>query len=957
MEKNNYYILLDLSVDPPENNLKKIENAIKKKQAQWSRERNHPTKGTIAQKNIGLIPEIKKVMADKKLRFKHAKEAKQILVAQEKEKFSKAGRQIGILLSKGSISKNEIAKLSKKYSIKEEQIQNWIKKRENLFKITRQAETLVHSGKTDEKSIAKAAKSLKVDTKKFTNLVKKKEAEQYREIDNYISNCLRRGYITTKEIDQLKNLFGTNEDAILRRIKCPIKKKGDPTADKPSPIDKTLENLINSNLEIVGKKSLYDFLNLSPGSDLEILQKRSKEKEAEVRKIGQKDAVTTASGVLAGHCLTIFQKENSRKEYDITRTFSRIGELNADIEVAGIDNKISYESHRILIRFALNLGMDIGEAYEYIENYCKKKKIGIVKKPVNTGKKRIVKLIAVGLVAIAALAIFAVTSMQKIKESRLKTEYINIVAEIEAQEELEAKEVILKNYINSHEDNEYNAKAKKEIHKIRSMIIDREYNKTIENADKLSSENNLRGAIDALNRFLQEYPNTSYENKIRTKKSELSGKIETQEYNAIKTLNNADYSTRIKAYNAYIAKYPDSSHTAEVKELINRMIKKYYAVFQEQLNICENQEKWEDCIELCNEFINKFKGTDHANDAEGLKNKYQNKIQSQGDLAKMRQKAEEKGSDFEGARLIYLEYLEANPELPSYLKKMIVSEIKILDKKIEVQNQAEKEWEDILEYNNNKAASLSAKIKKIEKYLQKYPKGIHNQEAGALLTKLRKEKKIEDERLGEERQRTQWQNVVAYCQNSQNSLSSKINKIEQYIRNNPSGKYIAKAKLIRNQLKELKRAEDERLREQQAYLIRMQREKQRIIAAISRSGRFSNNGNGTVTDRQTRLTWTMLDSLTETNQCLNFQSASDYANRLNTGGQGGWRLPTVKELAGILKTQPAFPASPRSKWFWTSETYWHGWNKNIYILRTKGGGSWEKISVGVNQCGSVLAVK
>lgn len=956
MEKHNYYILLDLSVAPPENDLKVIENAIKKKQAQWSRERNHPTKGTIIQKYIGLIPDIQKVMTDKTLRLQEAHEAKKILAIQEKEKFSKIARQLKILLSKGSITKNEIEKLSKKYSIKEQQIKNWIKKRENLFKITRRAEILISSGKTNEKNIANTAKSLKIDKEKFTNLVKKKEAEQYQEIDDYITRCLRRGYITTKEIDQLKKLFGINEDAILRRIKCPIKKKGDPQADKPNPIDKTLENLITSNLKIVGKKSLYDFLNLSPGADLEILQKRAKEKESEVRKTGQKDAVTTASGVLAGHCLTIFHKESNRKEYDLTRTLSRIGELNNDIDIAGIDSKISYESHKILIRTALKLGMDIGEAYEYIDKYCAKKKIAIAKKTISTEKKRILTLITAGLVGILILIVFTSLSMQKIKESRLKSEYENIIREAEIQQELESKEIILKNYIKYTPKNEYTIKAEQEIKKIQSLIIDREYNKTMEEAELLSEKNNFKDAVAVFDNFLKKYPKTSYENKIKKQISDLSSKIQEKEYNTLISLKYDDYTKKIKVYNEYIAKYPDSSHIDEIQTMIAQMVQKDFTNLKAKLSICENKENWENCIELCDEFINKFKDTNQANDAEGLKNKYQNKIQSQGDLAKMKRRAEEKGTDLEGARLIYLEYLEANPELPSYLKTMIVSEIKVLDAKIEKQILAEKEWEDIVNANNNKTTSLSVRIEKIEKYLQKYPKGIHTEEANTLLDKLRKEKEVEDELRASEKERREWQNTLAYCQNPQYSFAEKIQKIDQYIINNPSGKYIQKARLLSSQLKELKRAEDERLREQQAYLLRLQRERQRIISSISRSGRFSNNGNSTVTDRQTGLTWTMLDSLTETNQCLTFESAVNYVNQLNTGGQSTWRLPTVKELSDILKTQPAFPVSPRSKWFWTSETYWHGWNKNIYILTSKGPGNWEKVSVGVKECGSVLAV-
>ena len=59
MDRINFYQLLELQINPPENNAETIENAIKKKQSHWSRLRNHPTKGIQARHYISLLPEIR----------------------------------------------------------------------------------------------------------------------------------------------------------------------------------------------------------------------------------------------------------------------------------------------------------------------------------------------------------------------------------------------------------------------------------------------------------------------------------------------------------------------------------------------------------------------------------------------------------------------------------------------------------------------------------------------------------------------------------------------------------------------------------------------------------------------------------------------------------------------------------------------------------------------------------
>ncbi|WP_409439040.1 DUF1566 domain-containing protein [Psychromonas sp. GE-S-Ul-11] len=59
---------------------------------------------------------------------------------------------------------------------------------------------------------------------------------------------------------------------------------------------------------------------------------------------------------------------------------------------------------------------------------------------------------------------------------------------------------------------------------------------------------------------------------------------------------------------------------------------------------------------------------------------------------------------------------------------------------------------------------------------------------------------------------------------------------------------------------------------------------------------FTDNGDGTVTDHATGLTWQKQDS----QQAMNWQQALDYSAQLQLGGHDDWRLPNAKELQSIV---------------------------------------------------------
>lgn len=127
MSRENYYVLLEL--DPEETDAARIEEAIRKKQADWSRERNHPTKGRQAQQNLGLLRDIRAVMTDHARREEEGREASRLLKDKQKEATRLLGKEISILEAAGYMTEAQVAKLAQRFKgrFAEEDIRRRIK--------------------------------------------------------------------------------------------------------------------------------------------------------------------------------------------------------------------------------------------------------------------------------------------------------------------------------------------------------------------------------------------------------------------------------------------------------------------------------------------------------------------------------------------------------------------------------------------------------------------------------------------------------------------------------------------------------------------------------------------------------------------------------------------------------------------------------------------------------------
>ncbi len=88
---------------------------------------------------------------------------------------------------------------------------------------------------------------------------------------------------------------------------------------------------------------------------------------------------------------------------------------------------------------------------------------------------------------------------------------------------------------------------------------------------------------------------------------------------------------------------------------------------------------------------------------------------------------------------------------------------------------------------------------------------------------------------------------------------------------------------------------------------------------------FSNNGDGTVSDLTTGLTWQQIDD----GVTRNWQQALDYCENLTLAGSSAWRLPNAKELQSIVDYTRNYPALDTgvftqrdpAGWFWSSTTH------------------------------------
>lgn len=278
---------------------------------------------------------------------------------------------------------------------------------------------------------------------------------------------------------------------------------------------------------------------------------------------------------------------------------------------------------------------------------------------------------------------------------------------------------------------------------------------------------------------------------------------------------------------------------------------------------------------------------------------------------------------------IYLQYLENNPQGKHRDKvKKLISDIKgkyylSIEKKIIAYNEQE-DWDKCIRLCN--------------KFIQIYKNDKQSNELKGLTDSFRI--KIKDKKA--------FARLLKRAEQEGSNYKAATQIYIDYLKAHP---YSTVKDRVERELAGIERQEKEE---------RIQKARIKIVALLQNSkGRFVANGDGTINDKRTGLMWCTLDSQLELAKCLNYESAVQYVQDLKTGGYEDWRLPTLKELAGIYKNKPFFP-SLQERWYWTSKSYKRHenfWVTNVLVVSSKKETDCDEEQKNSNQCGAVHAVR
>lgn len=661
MSRVNFYQLLELKIHPPESNPEVIDAAIKRKQAEWSRLRNHPTKGTHARQYISLLNDIRKVMGDSRLREEEARNAVDLLRKKLGAKFKVIDSQLDLLGSNGDISEAEVDRLAGFHKVKPQIIQkrvdHWRKKHGHPLAI--HLSRLLARERPEEKAFSKIAAQFGCSLEDVQKVLNRLLEERWAELDTYISIQIRKGFMSEKEIASLAEIYALNQGDILRRIRCPIRKDSESETEHTYQLDSTVEQFINDNLNVVEHDSLYSFLGLFPGSTLEALQKKAVDKEKEIRKISHKDAHVTASGVLVGQCISIFKSDENRYAYDLSRARSLLKNLNQDIGLAVDQDTIRIEYYSHLLRKAVSFGTPPDKARQHILDYCHSKnwRVELPRRKLNLKRYARIAAATTGILLIAG----AIFWYFYFSHQRLLDEYARTLKIAGEQPTLEAQLSVIESFRLKHAEADIGESAAMNIESLRKRIAKRDFDRVTADAEKLLAAQQFEDAGKRYTEFLARHADFAEAEQIRQKLAEIPGLIDERDYQAVARIAPDKPEEIAHAGVAYLRRHPDGANVRRVREMIQEAEGPYYRGVVKALEQCEKSADWNQCIVLTSRYIDVYRDSTPALVLKERRDQYQLNLQNKTILDTLVSKAGGMGADPAAQQTVFEAFLRDSP--------------------------------------------------------------------------------------------------------------------------------------------------------------------------------------------------------------------------------------------------------------------------------------------------------
>ncbi len=512
----------------------------------------------------------------------------------------------------------------------------------------------------------------------------------------------------------------------------------------------------------------------------------------------------------------------------------------------------------------------------------------------------LVRKVVWSIVGLLVVAVGAASYYFHVSANRSADRFAKFIARADSTESARQRLDMLENFLKKHPNTAWRKQLQQRIEDAREQIEDQEYEQTTLKVSSLPlDENYEKKAIEIYTEFLKKHPDSRHIDRINKAIAGIKDLLDQYYYQELQQAARLDFAQRLRVYREYLERFPRGRYRRDVQILIDEMADDYLAFLKQQAAVCIEQRRWDDCLAKCDVFIKAFSGSPKAWQAEEIRKK----VADSRDWWKLKNRILEAGDDFKTIRDLLQAYLKENPD------STVRSEVEAELKKTEVKLREKNAWLALQRQAHDEHRPIDERIRRLKLFLAKNKNGPYASDARDLLEAL----------------------------------------IQQ------RGRILAARRMEakRKELEERKRQQRLELRRRQRRLAALRRE---MIAKLEKTGRFVPNGDETVTDKVTGLTWCVLDSFQELEGCLNYKEALSYVKSLSAGGYTDWRLPTASELASIYKQAPFFPQSG-AKWYWSSEAYVKGYYSVANIVTAKRETVFERLFKRQDQCGAVRAVR
>ena len=481
----------------------------------------------------------------------------------------------------------------------------------------------------------------------------------------------------------------------------------------------------------------------------------------------------------------------------------------------------------------------------------RKRLAALARKPKNK-KKQV--LIALGAIVVLAAGAFLAFNLF-LGQPKL-SDYESLLAKISQLEDWDTKEKLLMDFIDTHEPGEETEKVEMLLQDVLVDAEDAYYRKITDKVHALALDGDYEeNARKVYAQFLEKYPRSRYRADIEADIPRIVKLADDILFSQLKNIQGDDYIERLKSYKEYLATHPNGGHQASVEMMMQDVLNTSYHDFKKRIQTCEKAKKWAACIRICDDYSSGFQSYLPSDAIQPIRKRMETKKDYETLMADV------KDVDDTTAQKMYLAYMQLYPKAEE--NESIRSALSQMDQKDLVQ----RKWETLKAQIRRTGMNPAEKMDKLQEYIMGDSSGPYVQEARTMLRQL----EFENAKLAQERYQA----------------AQKKQAAEQAIKEEQERQA---AQLMIQKEKE-----------------RIAQEKNKVIAMLSKGGRFVASQGEAATDQRTGLMWSLLDSHLERGQCLNYRSAVQYVKGLRYGGYSNWRLPTSGELAGIYKNSPFFP--------------------------------------------------